>query len=698
VVLFGAVAFYWDEGEYFWDKDASERSEQYVGRTFVDAMYFASVIATSVGYGHKIVPLTDSAKGFLIFYFFFATVEVGRLTGDVVDLFVNSIVGERVIETLIDSTTWVHKADTDSDGRVSEADYVLFKLQQMLKVDMDMLERLLDRFHDLDSGGEGSLDVGLEIPSAAQVREMQRIAADNPEGATLAEMWKDVQAKLRTSSHPLNPDLTSIWHQARAVQEKAGKARKLSPIARMHKKGRIIHDFAWSRMLWSNAALQIAQFTCVLTAVYLAVAYYLLAYREGMFGIDGAYYLAATMTTVGFGDFAPTTQVSRGCAVLLLPCGLVVLSLVMSFFSAHTMARIPSVVVRKGETDRLWAATSLQAAWRGRMTRKGAQVDASVVASDLKHLVDLPKTSEERAAESMQNAAVQGLALLLRCVVVVTSGALFFKLFPDESRALQLTWVDAFYFAVETSTTVGYGDIVPSSLAGKLFMIFYMFFGTVIMGGAIGGFINLYVNGIVGEGINVQLIESFTWVHKADIDGSGKISESEYVLFKLQQMQKVDLVMLDRLVDRYHALDVDNTGYLTVGVEIPSAKQVARMEAIREELGGDKSLAAMWGDVQARIKNPRAFLNRSLEDICAEVMATSAAAASLRIPRRRGAAGGAAGMATRNGPVALLDRVEVRDGAEAWEMGTVVGIGPQGVSVQKDGWDESFVWDEMRVP
>jgi hypothetical protein len=58
------------------------------------------------------------------------------------------------LPNLSDSTTWVHKADLDGDGKVTEADYVLFKLQQMQKVDRDMLDRLIDRFEDLDLGGD----------------------------------------------------------------------------------------------------------------------------------------------------------------------------------------------------------------------------------------------------------------------------------------------------------------------------------------------------------------------------------------------------------------------------------------------------------------------------------------------------------------------------------------------------------------
>jgi len=219
----------------------------------------------------------------------------------------------------------------------------------------------------------------------------------------------------------------------------------------------------------------------------------------------------------------------------------------------------------------------------------------------------------------------------LKMYVSVLVGALFFKLFSPEDENLQLTWVDAFYFATVTCTSVGYGDIIPTTNSGRIFMSVYMLVATVVVGQALSDIIDVYVNDVVGEGIVRTLINSTTWVHAADVNKTGKLTEADYVLFKLQQMMKVDAGMLDTLCDRFEELDLNANGWLDVGVDVPSAAQVREMQAAVK--GTDKTLIEAWKEMQPGLRmaaQHKAEGAKVREDKAAAATANSAILESLR--------------------------------------------------------------------
>ncbi len=59
----------------------------------------------------------------------------------------------------------------------------------------------------------------------------------------------------------------------------------------------------------------------------------------------------------------------------------------------------------------------------------------------------------------------------------------------------KLGWIDSMYFSVVSLTTVGYGDIVPTTSTGKLFVIFYLIVGV----GIIAAFVSNLLKSVVAR-------------------------------------------------------------------------------------------------------------------------------------------------------------------------------------------------------
>ena len=68
-------------------------------------------------------------------------------------------------------------------------------------MDEDVLDRLIDRFVELDEHHTGSLVLGVEVPNAEQVAEMQRMTSGT--GMTLQQAW----AKHLSGDYKLQTDL-----------------------------------------------------------------------------------------------------------------------------------------------------------------------------------------------------------------------------------------------------------------------------------------------------------------------------------------------------------------------------------------------------------------------------------------------------------------------------------------------------------
>ncbi len=75
---------------------------------------------------------------------------------------------------------------------------------------------------------------------------------------------------------------------------------------------------------------------------------------------------------------------------------------------------------------------------------------------------------------------------ILVFLLIVSGGAYTYHLTENWN------FFDSFYFVIVTITTIGYGDLTPVTLAGKLFTMFFSFFGIAMA---------FYFVGIIGTNL-----------------------------------------------------------------------------------------------------------------------------------------------------------------------------------------------------
>ena len=293
---------------------------------------------------------------------------------------------------------------------------------------------------------------------------------------------------------------------------------------------------AGGSMRWWAAALILFYFV-------LGITYYTyFADPEHFDFLDSVYFCVTTLTTVGYGDLntkydedgSVQDMIFTSCFVLL---GVGLIGTALGVVMAYALDQEDAIAATLREDD-----------------------DFDPSAPRTEEVCGL-HLSEAEAKVAFQVPMVCGLLAL---------GTVCYKFIEDTTVTV------AFYWTAVSVTTVGYGDVFPSTRGGKIFAMFFLLGGCGVMAKAVGDVAGLplerrkrrneqAVLAQYGEDLDPdefhEILTSFRDLGLAAAS-DGSCSKTEFVLSMLLKLDRVNQHDIRRCARVFDDLDIDKSGRL----------------------------------------------------------------------------------------------------------------------------------------
>ncbi|KAB2064263.1 hypothetical protein ES319_A09G007300v1 [Gossypium barbadense] len=243
--------------------------------------------------------------------------------------------------------------------------------------------------------------------------------------------------------------------------------------------------------------------------------------------VDALYFMVVTLCTIGYGDIVPNSTFTKLFTCFFILIGFGFIDILLNGLVTYICDRQESVLL------------------------------SAVDENQFNTMVQTYMIDKAKGRMRIRMKVSLALVVVVGCIAIGTVAVHFLE---------NLDWVNSFYLAVTSVTTVGYGDFSFETLMGRCFAVLWLLVSTLAVARAF-----LYLTELRIEKRNRKIAK---WVLQkkmtlgdlvaADLDNDGSVSKSEFIIYKLKEMGKIAEKDVLQICDQFDALDNSNCGKITV--------------------------------------------------------------------------------------------------------------------------------------